>query len=89
MLISVIIPCYNEMAVLPETHRRLAEVADRLKQAGTFEFIFVDDGSKDETAAIARSLPGVEVHVHPTNKGYGATRTPAIFTFSVANAATC
>lgn len=63
MLISVIIPCYNEMAVLPETHRRLAEVADRLKQAGTFEFIFVDDGSKDETARVLHELTLADARV--------------------------
>jgi glycosyltransferase involved in cell wall biosynthesis len=34
----------------------------------------VDDGSKDETAAIARTLPGVKVHVHPQNKGYGGNQ---------------
>jgi dolichol-phosphate mannosyltransferase len=56
MLISIIIPCYNESAVLPETHRRLAEVADRLENTGDFEFIFVDDGSKDETAAVLHEL---------------------------------
>jgi dolichol-phosphate mannosyltransferase len=56
MLISVIIPCYNESAVLPETHRRLAEVADRLASDAAFEFIFVDDGSKDETARVLHQL---------------------------------
>ena len=63
MLISVIIPCYNESAVLPETHRRLAEVADRLKSAGEFEFIFVDDGSKDETARVLHELTRVDARV--------------------------
>jgi dolichol-phosphate mannosyltransferase len=56
MLISIVIPCYNESAVLPETHRRLAEVADRLENEGDFEFIFVDDGSKDETARVLHEM---------------------------------
>jgi dolichol-phosphate mannosyltransferase len=63
MLISVIIPCYNESAVLPETHRRLAEVADRLEDAGQFEFIFVDDGSKDETARVLHELTRADERV--------------------------
>jgi dolichol-phosphate mannosyltransferase len=63
MLISVIIPCYNEMAVLPETHRRLSEVADRLKHPGAFEFIFVDDGSKDETARVLHELTLADTRV--------------------------
>lgn len=56
MLISIVIPCHNEAAVLPETHRRLAEVADRLEGADAFEFIFVDDGSRDETARVLHTL---------------------------------
>jgi dolichol-phosphate mannosyltransferase len=63
MLISVIIPCYNEAAVLQETHRRLAEVADRLESAGTFEFIFVDDGSRDETARVLHDLTRTDPRV--------------------------
>jgi glycosyltransferase involved in cell wall biosynthesis len=56
MLISVVIPCYNESEVLPETRRRLAEVADRLRPEYEFEFIFVDDGSRDETAQVLHEL---------------------------------
>ena len=36
--------------------------------------ILVDDGSRDETVAIARSLPGVKVHAHAVNKGYGGNQ---------------
>ncbi len=63
MLISIIIPCYNESAVLPETHRRLAEVALRLKDEGEFEFIFVDDGSRDETARVLHELASADERV--------------------------
>jgi glycosyltransferase involved in cell wall biosynthesis len=63
MLISIIIPCYNEVAVLPEAHRRLAELADRLQSAGTFEFIFVDDGSRDETSRLLYELARADPRV--------------------------
>jgi dolichol-phosphate mannosyltransferase len=63
MLISVIIPCYNEAAVLPEAHRRLAELADRLQSAGTFEFIFVDDGSRDATSRLLYELARADPRV--------------------------
>ncbi len=63
MLISVIIPCYNEAAVLPEAHRRLAELADRLASTGTFEFIFVDDGSRDETSRVLYELARTDSRV--------------------------
>ncbi len=55
MLISIVLPCYNEDAVLREAHRRLAEVAGTIDGAA-FEFIFVDDGSSDETPAILHAL---------------------------------
>lgn len=63
MLVSVIIPCYNEASVLTETRRRLAEVADRLQSQASFEFIFVDDGSKDETARVLHELATADARV--------------------------
>jgi glycosyltransferase involved in cell wall biosynthesis len=36
--------------------------------------IVVDDGSRDDTVAIARSLPDVKVVVHARNRGYGANQ---------------
>jgi polyisoprenyl-phosphate glycosyltransferase len=63
MLISVVIPCHNEAAVLRETHRRLAEVAERLSAAGSFEFIYVDDGSRDETAVVLHDLSRTDPRV--------------------------
>jgi dolichol-phosphate mannosyltransferase len=63
MLISIVIPCYNEAAVLPETLRRLGEVADRLASEGAFEFIFVDDGSRDETARLLHELASADPRV--------------------------
>src|ERR1043165_3862203 len=56
MLLSIVIPCHNEAAVLPETHRRLAEVAEHLKSKADCEFIFVDDGSRDDTARVLHEL---------------------------------
>lgn len=63
MLVSVVIPCHNEAAVLPETHRRLAEVADRLTTTASFEFIYVDDGSRDETARVLHDLTRTDPRV--------------------------
>jgi glycosyltransferase involved in cell wall biosynthesis len=36
--------------------------------------ILVDDSSRDDTVAVARSLEGVRVHVHEVNKGYGGNQ---------------
>ena len=49
----LVIPCYNEEAVLPETTRRLHDKMRALMEAGTISFdshvCLVDDGSKDQT----------------------------------------
>jgi len=50
-LISIVLPCYNEAKSLPETYRRLAELAQKLENE-RFEFIFVDDGSRDGTPKV-------------------------------------
>jgi glycosyltransferase involved in cell wall biosynthesis len=70
--ISVIIPAYNEAAVIGDLVRRVSKVDDR------FEIIVVDDGSKDETGSEAREAGATVVH-HPYNVGNGASiRTGAI-----------
>jgi len=48
-MISVVVPIFNEKEILPELHRRLAAVADRLGEP--VELLFVDDGSRDGSAA--------------------------------------
>lgn len=51
--LTVIVPCYNEEPVLPETIRRLSEVLDGLIREGLAtsdsNLLFVDDGSNDRT----------------------------------------
>ncbi|MGI8656668.1 MAG: glycosyltransferase family 2 protein [Pyrinomonadaceae bacterium] len=48
MLISVVVPCYNEEAVIRETHERLSATLRQLS-GFDYEIIYVDDGSRDET----------------------------------------
>lgn len=51
--VYLVIPCYNEEAVLPETTKRLTEKITHLMQSGTISrdsrVVLVDDGSKDRT----------------------------------------
>jgi glycosyltransferase involved in cell wall biosynthesis len=58
--LGVVVPCYNEEEVLPETARRLDALLDRLVRAGKIEaksrVCFVDDGSRDRTWAIIEEL---------------------------------
>ena len=53
-LLSIVIPCHNEEAVIETTHRRLVEV---LPATGMdFEIIYVDDGSRDATLERLESI---------------------------------
>lgn len=56
MLISVVIPCYNEESNLPRLHEALADVFASLASRYDAEFLFVDDGSNDGTAATIEKL---------------------------------
>ena len=51
--LMVVIPCYNEEEVLPETSRRLVEKMDSLVQKGLItqdsRVLLVNDGSRDRT----------------------------------------
>ena len=56
----IVVPCYNEEEVLPETTRRLKEKILSLKEQGKIgegsRIVLVDDGSKDKTWAMIREL---------------------------------
>ncbi len=54
LLISVVVPAYNEEEVLPEFHRRLAEVFNPLPYP--LEVVYVNDGSSDKTVSVVNDL---------------------------------
>jgi glycosyltransferase involved in cell wall biosynthesis len=60
MILAVIVPCYDEQTVLPETAARLAALVAGLCERGTVStgshVLFVDDGSHDGTWAIIEAL---------------------------------
>jgi len=64
----VVMPAYNAAKTLLQTHKEV------LEQEVVDLVILVDDGSRDETVAIARGLPSTVVEVHPVNRGYGANQ---------------
>lgn len=53
--ISAIVPCYNEEQALPYLYEELIKVAQQMKEQD-FEFIFVNDGSKDKTLEVIKTL---------------------------------
>lgn len=63
-LLSIIVPCFNEEAnILPyfeEMHQLETSMSNQL----AFEYIFIDDGSKDNTLGILRELAARFPNVH-------------------------
>lgn len=53
--ISIIVPCYNEEESLPIFYEEIISIAKSMKKVD-FEFLFVDDGSRDNTLEVMRTL---------------------------------
>lgn len=72
-MLSVIVPCFNEEAVIAETHRRLSVSLAR-EAADGYELIYVDDGSVDATLDVLREVqahdPRVRVISFSRNFGH-------------------
>ena len=59
-LLYIVVPCFNEEEVLPETHRRLAQKLEDLAAqnlvSAQSKMLFVDDGSSDTTWQLIEAL---------------------------------
>ncbi len=64
MLVSVIVPCYNEEKVIEKTYSEISRIlgGDSLVNHYDYELVFVDDGSKDQTAEILERLCASDFH---------------------------
>ena len=54
-LLAVIVPCYNEQESLPYFYKEIKKVEKKMDYVD-FEYIFVNDGSKDKTLDILRDF---------------------------------
>ena len=76
MDVSIIIPAYNEAAGVKQTADALQPVLEKMRQEYNIEVVFVNDGSRDNTAAlleeIYRDVPDVQIVSHESNLGMGA-----------------
>jgi len=71
--LSLVIPAYNEEDGIADIVERVLATKPALQASGAgLELIVVDDGSRDQTAAIAGTYPEVRLVRHRTNYGYGA-----------------
>lgn len=60
-MISIIIPIYNEEEVLPESYKRIKEVAENLKDE--YELVFINDGSRDKSLQMLKDLANYDKNV--------------------------
>ena len=76
MKLSLVIPAFNEADGVEQTAGKLNRLLARLRKQYDTEVIFVDDGSKDDTAALLDATfaddPQVRVISHQVNQGLGA-----------------
>ena len=63
--VSVVIPLFDEAQGLETLHSRVVKVLAKLRQVRSLktEIVYVDDGSRDATLSIARSLPATECDI--------------------------
>ena len=54
-VISLIIPCFNEEEAIPIFYEETTKVSKKLQDV-EFEYVFIDDGSRDKTLKILREL---------------------------------
>ena len=66
--VVVVMPAYNAAQTLLKTHQEV------LDQGIVDLVIVVDDASRDETVALAKTLPQTKVFAHPKNLGYGGNQ---------------
>ncbi|MBQ3018352.1 MAG: glycosyltransferase family 2 protein [Clostridia bacterium] len=62
MKISLIVPCYNEEASLSAFYSELTKVSSEMGEY-EFEYIFIDDGSKDKTLSIIKDFANSDKRV--------------------------
>lgn len=62
MKISLIVPCYNEQEALPIFYDETSKIVEGMKCE--YEFIFINDGSKDGTLTLLKQMAEKNSHVY-------------------------
>jgi glycosyltransferase involved in cell wall biosynthesis len=80
VLLSLVIPCYNEEEAIPELLPKLDDAVKTLAEAGhTVEILLVDDGSRDQTPTLLREATAGRPHLRVIRfaRNYGQTAAMA------------
>ncbi len=80
LLVSIVVPVFNEAGVIEQIHARIAAVVDTLPYE--VEIFYVDDGSSDKTDAALAALAAQDARIHPLtlsrNFGHQAALTAGL-----------
>ena len=63
-LLSVVVPCYNEEEAIRPFLKEMQKIEKRMQSNVAVEYLFINDGSKDGTLAVLRSLANDYSNVH-------------------------
>lgn len=81
--VYVVVPCYNEEAVLPEACRRMLKLFDDMHSSGLISrksrIVFIDDGSKDKTWEIISELDSKHSEVLGIKLAHNAGHQNALY----------
>ena len=73
--LSIIVPVFNEASGLAQLHAQIAAVVRELREKHGLasEVVYVDDGSRDDSLKVARSLPadGLDIQVISLSRNFG------------------
>ena len=61
--VSIVVPCYNEEESLPLFYEEMRKIVKQMQDKCEFEFVFVNDGSKDKTLEILRKFARMDSKV--------------------------
>lgn len=78
--VSIVIPCYNEEAILEDSVKEISRVMDQTRYS--WEMIFIDDRSQDQTPLLLNKLvasrPNARAILHQQNVGRGGTASEGL-----------
>ena len=77
-LVSLIVPMYNEEEMAPIFYEAVNKVLDEVKDRYDIEYVFVNDGSKDKTWEIIKSLREKDHHIHAVSLSRNSGQEAAI-----------
>ncbi|MBT3293992.1 MAG: glycosyltransferase family 2 protein [Verrucomicrobia bacterium] len=89
--VSIVVPCYNEEEVIGTFHQRLVSEISRISDV-SFDILFVDDGSSDETLSALEAIEATDgrakVYSLSRNFGHQAALTAGL-SVATGNAVIC